>query len=91
MTQIRLVLFPAWRHGGRGVSALVGLTSRSGSGFALVDECQLCVSPDAGTYVNANTDAWGRGSRAFHPTRSGVRDTRASTLKVGLALRLRLG
>ena len=82
MTQIGLVLFSACHHGGSGVSALVGPASKSGSGVALVDEWQLCVLPDAVTHVHANTDAWGRGSRAFHPTRFRVRARRA---------RLRLG
>ena len=46
---------------------MVGPASSSGSSFALVDEWQLFVSPDAVTDVHVDTDAWGRGAKAFHP------------------------
>ena len=46
---------------------MVGPASRSGSGFALVGEWQLFVSPDAVTHVNANTDAWGSRFEGISP------------------------
>ena len=45
-----------------------GTSIKVGSGCALVDQWQLCVSTDAVAHVNANTDDWSRGSRACQPT-----------------------
>ena len=50
--------------------------------FTLVNEWQLCVSPDAVTHANSDTDAWGRGSRAFHQTCFRVTATRTFNVRV---------